>query len=290
MPTDKTVDPQQLRWSVRNTLSLSQLGFLLWAGCLILTLVSSQFRYGVPALSRPILPLVGLLLAMSAIYLLAIWKAIHSESMQQNWPTILVFALAMRLVMVFSTPIQELDYYRYLWDGESVLVGVSPYKYSPQQVLCASTESARGAHELGRLVELCESNPRAAAIASRVHYGELPSIYPPVSLAVFAVSVATTPASASVDTAVMVLKWWIVLFDVGIIFLLRSLLIAARFSVDWTVAYAWCPLTMKEFANSGHLDAIAVFFMLGAVVILTRVAFTTHDHLNQHHSQNRPDG
>jgi len=31
-------------------------------------------------------------------------------------------------------------------------------------------------------------------------------------------------------------------------------------SPDWADALGWCPLALKEFANTDHLDAIAVFF------------------------------
>jgi hypothetical protein len=39
-----------------------------------------------------------------------------------------------------------------------------------------------------------------------------------------------------------------------------SLLAVLGMHPGWIIVYAWCPLLLKEFANSGHLDSIAVFW------------------------------
>jgi hypothetical protein len=35
--------------------------------------------------------------------------------------------------------------------------------------------------------------------------------------------------------------------------------------LGWSLAYAWCPLAVKEVANTGHLDSIPVFLTVLAV-------------------------
>lgn len=247
-------------------------GVLLWCGCLLLTFTSNRFAWGVPFRQRPLIEFVVGWGALFAIYLAALRTAVRRPTSEGLWRTILLFAIACRLVLVFSTPVQELDYYRYLWDGHTVLAGVSPYRYSPQQVLAASVSDALP-QDLRRLVTLRETSPQAATIAGRVHYGDLPSIYPPVSLAVFAAAVASTPGSASVETSIVILKLWMVLFDLGTLLLLAQLLRHVGWPIGWTVAYAWCPLVLKEFANTGHLDAIAVCLTTAAVTLLVRATF-----------------
>ena len=90
--------------------------------------------------------------------------------------------------------------YRYIWDGAATLEGASPYRYSPEQVLSVKPD----AHLAGRPATpgrlLREKNAALGTILSRVHYGELPTIYPPVSQAVFAIAVFVTPARADVFT------------------------------------------------------------------------------------------
>ncbi len=249
-----------------DRLPLGFWGTCLWMGCLWLTGLSGKFAYGVPALQRPVLEVVGLLVVMSVVHLFALRGILRQPPSSSTGTTIVLFAVAMRLVMLFSTPIQELDYYRYIWDGESTLAGVSPYQYSPIQVLGASQDASTISDDFSKLIQLRDRQPVTATIISRVHFGELPTIYPPVSLAVFALAAATTPESATVETSIIIMKAWIVLFDLGIVWLLVRLLKHLGLHPGWLIAYAWCPLMIKEFANSGHLDAIAVAFMLGACV------------------------
>jgi hypothetical protein len=252
-------------------------GTLLWAGWVLLTLLSSGFAWGVPALDRPVLVVTLILIALSIVHLYAVALVRRSRSPKPasiSQMTIIGFALAMRFVAVFSTPIQELDYYRYLWDGETVLAGANPFHVTPEQALdvCDQPEQAidgfAASAAVKAVAEVCRQRPRVRETAARVHYGELPTIYPPVSLAVFAAATAVTPESVSLETAVVILRLPIVLFDVGIIFWLIRLLKHIGWNPELVISYAWCPLIVKEFANSGHLDAIAVFFMMGSLTTL----------------------
>jgi len=57
-------------------------------------------------------------------------------------PVIVVFAVAFRVLLLFSEPIQEVDAYQYLWDGQAAAAGINPFRFSPQQVLDASAGEA----------------------------------------------------------------------------------------------------------------------------------------------------
>jgi hypothetical protein len=37
----------------------------------------------------------------------------------------------------------------------------------------------------------------------------------------------------------------------------------------WSIAYGWSPLVIKEFANSGHVDSIAVFLVVASILCIT---------------------
>ena len=261
-------------------------GTVLWAGWVLLTLMSSSFVYGVPALDRPVLSVTLLLIALSIVHLYAVALVRKSDSPSVSdekqkpsaisMKTIVGLALAMRFVAVFSTPIQELDYYRYMWDGETILAGENPFRVTPEMALAASAQDELNNEDwshVAKIAEVCRQRPRVHETAARVHYGELPTIYPPVSLAVFATATAVTPASVSLESAVVILRAFIVAFDVGIIFWLIKLLRHVGWKPELVISYAWSPLVIKEFANSGHLDAIAVFFMLGSVTVLVSLVF-----------------
>lgn len=110
--------------------------------------------------------------------------------------------------------IEEIDLYRYGWDGAVSTQGVSPFRHSPQQVLASSANDALP-DGLARLVRLRDHSPELTAILRRVHFGELPTIYPPVSQLVFAASSWLTPEGSSVSTRLTLMKAWFVAFDLA---------------------------------------------------------------------------
>ena len=85
------------------------------------------------------------------------------------------------------------------------------------------------------------------------------SPYPWVAQGVFRAAHVLQPGS------VAVFKLLMLAFDLGVVWLLAG--ICRRLGMDdfALVAYAWCPLVIKEFAGSGHLDAVLVFLVMAAV-------------------------
>ncbi len=232
------------------------------------TYLSWRFDYGSPTQQRPILAVLAVFAVLFLIYLAAIRFA---RQARQGWNLLAVIigcAVVFRVVVLFSLPIQEVDIYRYLWDGAVVNADVDPFAYSPQQVREADATTADG--DLRRLVALREGQPPLAEIINRVHYGELTTIYPPVSQAAFAVAVAVTPREASVLTRVRAMKASLILFDLATLLLVVRLLRFCRQPIGLSLIYGWCPLLMKEVANSGHLDAVAVFFTTLAILLVVR--------------------
>jgi hypothetical protein len=111
------------------------------------------------------------------------------------------------------------------------------------------------------------------AILKKVHFGELPTIYPPVSQAVFAVCAWLTPPTASLFVRMTLMKAWFVGFDLATLFLIVRLLRFTASPIGLSVIYAWCPLVIKEIANSGHLDALAFFLTALALYIAVSILF-----------------
>ena len=223
--------------------------------------LSFQFQYGQVGLGwTPMV--VGLLILGTIISLMALRTAIRLEHSQKSLHRmILAYAICFRLAMLLGEPILELDYYRYLWDGKVVAAGHSPYQYSPEEVL----NTIKRDHELATLASFSEPN---FTIVSRVHFPELTTIYPPISQLVFGLTAYLIPVEASVWLHILVVRAAMVLFDIGTILLVGRLMYHFGLHSGWLIAYAWNPLVIKEIANSGHLDSIAVFFSVAAVVAL----------------------
>lgn len=186
--------------------------------------------------------------------------------------------LAMRLAVLPSLPVQEVDIYRYLWDGNVLASGVSPFRFAPSEVVGHKSDSAAAKPladvNLQHLSDLVEHDPPLAEILRRVHYPELPTVYPPVSQAVFSLTALMTPAKSSVWRRVVLMKSVLVGFDLGMMLLLWKICLLVGKHPAWTVIYGWSPLVLKEFANSGHLDSIALFFLVAAIwtMLLSRGA------------------
>jgi hypothetical protein len=205
-------------------------------------------------------------------YLIAIRVAVRAPQDGPLLGLIVLAAVIFRLTLLASDPIEEIDLYRYLWDGQVSKSGVDPFRYSPAQVLVASPGDALP-EDLARLVSLRDGSSVTRGILEHVHFGELTTIYPPTAQAVFALAALVTPGDASLPVRMMVMKAFFVGFDLATLGLAVALLSLAGRPVGWSVAYGWCPLVVKEVANSGHLDALAYFLATLALYLAARVLF-----------------
>lgn len=250
--------------SSRRLPVLVMLGVLLAGLYGALALLSFHFTHDPSTVDRPILAVLALLGGAFAIYAASIFVAVRIKDGAALLAVIVLTSVAFRVVSLYSWPILEIDIYRYLWDGLVVSEGVSPYRYSPEQVLAATPQSDLPV-ELRRLVELRDATPATQTILGRVHYGELPTIYPPVSQAVFAATVSVTPGGAGVLERIVAMKTVLVIFDLATLAFVMALLRTAGMHAGWSVVYGWCPLVVKEIANTGHLDSLAVFLTVAAL-------------------------
>jgi alpha-1,6-mannosyltransferase len=156
---------------------------------------------------------------------------------------ILLVGLAMRLI-VLPTPPASSDIYRYIWDGRVQAAGINPYRYLP------ADEALRGL--------------RDEAIYPHINRADYaPTIYPPMAQWVF---LATTRISETTTF----MKTVMVGFEGLAVWAILQLLAARGLPLTRVLLYAWHPLPLWEFAGSGHVDAIAIAFLLLAFVATDR--------------------
>ena len=179
------------------------------------------------------------------IYLLTIWRIGRTDGAAtpgQTGAVILVFALLFHATLLFSSSPLSNDIYRYYWDGKVLAHGLNPYAYSPDADV---------------LSPLRDSNWEGV-MNKDVH-----TMYPPLSEVVFA-------AAYSVSPSTLPLRLFSISFNllaIGVLILvLRQLGLDARYSI----VYAWSPLATIEFANSGHIDSLAVLLTLLSFFALLR--------------------
>lgn len=233
--------------------------------CGSLSWLSRWFVYGEGHRDRPIVALVGLLVAAFLVYAVAVARVIrHPERVRLA--SVLVWAVLCRLVLLSSSPIQEDDLYRYVWDGQVVRHGVSPYRYAPAEVAAFAPGAERGEtraqRERATLSRLATGSGRL--IVERINHPEVPTIYPPLAQAVFAATQGIAPWSLRGMRTILLL------FDGLCVLLIVALLRRLALPTARVLIYAWSPLVLKEFANSGHMDVVAMAAVLASLLLLVQ--------------------
>ncbi len=150
---------------------------------------------------------------------------------------IIIFALMFRLTLLPMAPSD--DIYRYLWEGKLQLNGISPYFHSPES---SSLEHLRD------------------GFFSGINHKHLTTIYPPLTLMVFAIA-------DFISHSLITMKSVFLVFDVLSIFLLLKFLKVMEKNLLNVLVYAWSPLVLISFAARGHCDSLQIFFIILAMYL-----------------------
>jgi alpha-1,6-mannosyltransferase len=193
-------------------------------------------------------PNVGyLMLLQTPPYLLATWLVVKAKpdaiDSGRALAAVLVVAFAMRLALLPGVPIST-DLFRYIWDGRVQGAGINPYLYIPADAALSSL--------------------RDGAIYPNINRADYaPTIYPPASQIAFYLI-------TRVSESTVFLKAVMVAFEGLAAWAMLQLLVARGLPRTRVLLYAWHPLPLWEFARSGHVDAVAIAFLLLAFVAVER--------------------
>ena len=238
--------------------------------------LSAAFANELDKASRPIIEVIAWFGVAFVLHLIAFVAAKNLASRRIVIGLLVLFAAIFRLIMLRSMPIQEVDIYRYLWDGRVANLGVSPFKYAPQEVIAAAEETQHDDPALELLVRDQQQSPAVAEILRRVHFGQIRTVYPPVSQWGFALVDRFTGPTASVKQRLAWMRSWLVVCDMITLVIVLCLLLRVNFHPACAILYGWCPLVVKEIANSGHLDSMAVCLTTLGCYLLVRMLQSQH--------------
>lgn len=247
--------------------SASALGYaaLLW--------LSGQFAAGVSDSEKPTLAMLAIFGGLFLGYWFALWLAVRLPPTRWLVGGIFAAAVLFRGIMLPSAPMHEIDIHRYIWDGAVLAEGISPYRYSPLTVREQVDAGEMSTDEtLCQLVELQASSKSLQHSLYAIHFEKYPSPYPLVSQIVFAAAAKLTPDAATSDARLWIMKSLLVLMDLATLAVVMLLVRDVGLHPGWSLAYGWCPLLMKEVANGGHLDSIAIFLTALTIWLLVRGA------------------
>lgn len=220
--------------------ALGALGFAITAltGLALVRLTPWQDAEGNPDL---VPALVAILAVTVAVYFAAVNLVLRRTLPRGAIWIVLIVAAAIRLPVLFTPPILSSDVYRYIWDGRVQAAGINPYLYVPADpALVGLRDAAIYPH------------------VNRANYAH--TIYPPAAQIAFA-------AIARFGQTVFAAKAFMVGCEAVAILCALRLLALARLPLERVLIYAWNPLTVWSFACDGHLDAIGIALLAGALLL-----------------------
>lgn len=160
-----------------------------------------------------------------------------------------------RFLFLFRTPELSDDIYRYVFDGQMLLLGHNPYQAAPLNTIA--------------------THPGLADLAALVNHGDLPTIYPPAAQCVFAVG--------ALAGGVIGMKLVLVALDLLLCMVMAQMLKRLDQPRSCLILYAWHPLPVLEIAGSGHIDGAGLFFLFTALFFLaSNFSKETKPWVNQH--------
>jgi alpha-1,6-mannosyltransferase len=229
-------------------------GILLLIGFSLIAYISPDFSESIPEVQKPVLLLVAILVFSGALYLFTVFKTPKTDLRKNQLIWVIGIGIILRVLMLFTAPILEDDYFRYLWDGAVTANAISPYTYSPQEVL----EGADIPPELSELAN------ESGDIIHGINHPEIRTIYPPIAQAFFALSYWLDSWN--------LISWKLILiiFDLATLSLILNALGILKLPSSFLIIYWWNPLLLKEIFNSGHLDVLAFPFVLSALIMASQ--------------------
>jgi len=249
------------RISENKSLIIYVSGLILLLCISAITHISVKFGLSIPLTGSPVLSFVILLMLSTVPYLIAVWVIRYSELKKNIIYFIFITGLLLRLISIFSVPVLEVDYFRYLWDGASVASRINPYQYSPSEIVKGNIDSEKIAGLAGESGE----------VLSNINHKELKTIYPPVTQLFFASSYLIKPWDLS--TWKMILLLVDIINFMLLIYILKMLDLPKKNSL----IYWWNPLVIYTTFNAVHYDVITIMFVLFSLLLALkeRVTWTT---------------
>jgi hypothetical protein len=195
---------------------------------------------------------------------------------------IVLGGIALQLVALAGPPQNSSDLYRYIWDGRVQLAGIDPYLYAPsaQGVAALRNDLLWAPLKTGRQDGYpdCVTNrphrldPSFSRVAgcTKMNKPKVQTVYPPVAEAYFTAVQLAAPADTSTTPVQGAAAGFAVLVLGALLFGLRRFGKNLRLAALW----AWCPTVPLEAGQNGHVDVVAVFLALLALLVLARAKTT----------------
>ena len=202
---------------------------------------------------------LNLLLLYSGLFYGA-WRIIQHTKF--NFWTWAVIGITARVLFLPAIPNLSQDFYRFIWDGRLLVLGINPYVFSPQQL----SNGILNTTGLTSLEAISNAKVLIQGMGSlnASHY----SNYPPINQLCF--TLAALFAKKSILGSVVVLRIIIIGADLGILYFGKKLLERLKLPVKNIFWYFLNPFIIIELTGNLHFEAVMLFFVIWALYLLDK--------------------
>lgn len=178
--------------------------------------------------------------AVIIIFLCSIPTINKTQQRDLSLKFILFMGLIVRLLFLFHSPQLSDDIYRYVFDGNMILMGNNPYSIPPS---------------------LFETNNQELLLLKKsINHSNLITIYPPAAQLTFSLG--------ALLGGVIGMKLLLIILDIFSCFFIIKILKKLKLPLSNAVLYAWHPLPVIEIASSGHIEGATIFFTIFTIFVL----------------------
>jgi len=190
---------------------------------------------------------IGLLFGL----LFIIYRKIHSESLFTTW---LLGGFLIRFILIFSLPFLSDDIYRFYWDGLCSASGVSPFSYTPAELMSYTALIPVGLNE---------------QLFLQLNSPDYYSVYPAFLQHIFSFS-AQIVGPDNLPGFSMLLKLIILFFEAATAFILVKLATFYQIARKKVLLYTLNPLIILELNANVHFEVIMITFTLICIYLWSK--------------------
>ena len=173
-----------------------------------------------------------------------------------------LLGITARVLFLPAIPNLSQDFYRFLWDGRLLVLGINPYVFTPEQL----SNGLLKATELTSLEAISNAQMLIQGMGSlnASHY----SNYPPINQLCFAL--VALFAKNSILGSVIGLRILIIGADIGILYFGKKLLERLKMPVKNIFWYFLNPFIIIELTGNLHFEAVMLFFVIWSLYLLDK--------------------
>lgn len=189
--------------------------------------------------------LISGILILSGIYFY--WLKTAPFSVKE----VVIIAIVFRASLLVDIPNFSDDCYRFVWDGKIMNEIGNPYEYTPTQILSSNASF---------------SDEKTQGLYTKLNSKDYYTVYPPVNQFLFSTSVFL--GGGRVSESIFWMKLLILLFEIGLLFLLFRILRKLKLKESLAQIYAFNPLVVIELTGNIHFEGIMIFFFLWGIYLI----------------------